>query len=534
MINYKNFQTTTDVAYNITKALEYCKTHGEDGIVFEKDIYRIKSELASEKYFSVSNHTHPGLKRICFLLDDFQNFTIDGGGSEFIFEDIMIPVAVHGCKNVTIKNFSFSSENTQNAQFKIVDSGENWAEMKVTAGCPCFVIENELYAGDKDGKYDKLRWFVEIDEKTGWLVDNAADYFFFKPESRILFSEKENGLIRMENLQRFIPTGNTLVFASKTRESCSILLDESQDTLVQNVILYSGIGMGVLAQNCENVEINRLYTRLRDNRRYSINADGTHFVHCRGKIHIHDCFFEGQLDDALNVHSIYLKLEKKLENTILAKFGHWETVGIDFIKPGSVLRTVDPNSQLPNGTYTVMGIQKRNLNYLEIQIKEDISEMREGDLLDEVSWKPEVVFENCVVRNNRARGILLASAGKTIIRNNLFQTPGATVLFESNGTYWYESGNVEDVLITENVFDNCRYAKWCNAIIEVVPRNVKEKDRYYNKRIEISRNVFKNCHSPIAWIDNTEQILFKENVFEKCSAPSIQITHCKDRIVDLH
>jgi len=534
MINFKYFQNTPDVAYNIVKALEYCKIHKEDGLVFEKDIYRVKSCLASEKYFSISNHTHPGLKRICFLLEGFENFTIDCGGSEFVFEDIMIPVAVHGCKNVTIKNVSFFSENTQNAQFEIINSGEGWVEMKRTAGCTCFVVEGELYAGEKNGKCDKLRWFIESDKNTGWLVENAADYFFFKPELQLFFAEKENDVIRMENLQRFIPVGNTLIFASRTREVCGVLLDESKNTLLQNVTLYSGIGMGVLAQNCEDVEIDHLSTKLRGNRRYSINADGTHFVHCKGKIHVHDCFFEGQLDDALNIHSIYLKIEKKLEHAVLSKFGHWQTVGIDFIKPGSVLRTVDPKSQLPNGVYTVAGVKKRNIDYLEIELKEDISGIREGDLFDEVSWRPEVIFENCVVRNNRARGILLASAGKTVIRRNMFQTPGATIVFESSGNNWYESGGVENVLITENIFDRCRYSKWCHAIIEVMPREKTENDRYYHKYIEISNNVFRDCHSPIAWIDNTEHIVIKENKFENCSTLGIRTTHCKTEIIEVH
>lgn len=92
MVNYNQFQLTEHVAYNIIKALEYCKKNGEDKLVFDKGEYRVNREMAAEKFFSVSNHSEPGQKRIGFLLEGFENFTIDGGGSEFIFEDVMVPV----------------------------------------------------------------------------------------------------------------------------------------------------------------------------------------------------------------------------------------------------------------------------------------------------------------------------------------------------------------------------------------------------------------------------------------------------------
>ena len=36
MVNYKQFAQSEDVAFNIYKALLYCKENNEDGIVFDK------------------------------------------------------------------------------------------------------------------------------------------------------------------------------------------------------------------------------------------------------------------------------------------------------------------------------------------------------------------------------------------------------------------------------------------------------------------------------------------------------------------
>ena len=38
---------------------------------------------------------------------------------------------------------------------------------------------------------------------------------------------------------------------------------------------------------------------------FSLAADATHFVYCRGKIEIRNCLFERQLDDAVNINGIY-------------------------------------------------------------------------------------------------------------------------------------------------------------------------------------------------------------------------------------
>ena len=144
MVHYNQFATTDDVAYNISNALSYCKEHREDRLVFDKGCYRIKNALASEHFYSISNHGDPGLKRVCFLIEGMSDFTIDGNGSHFIFEDIMIPVAVDHSQNITFQNFSFESENTQNCQAKVVDSKEGWILLEVQtkgekgyAGKPC-------------------------------------------------------------------------------------------------------------------------------------------------------------------------------------------------------------------------------------------------------------------------------------------------------------------------------------------------------------------------------------------------------------
>lgn len=106
---------------------------------------------------------------------------------------------------------------------------------------------------------------------------------------------------------------------------------------------------------------------------------------------------------------------------------------------------------------------------------------------------------------------------KTIIKDNYFNTAGAEILFESNGSFWFESGGTTDVVIENNVFEDCRYGKWCSAVIEAVPREKMEKYRYFHKSIKVIGNTFKNCNSRVLNLDNVENIFLKDNETIDCS-----------------
>lgn len=69
-----------------------------------------------------------------------------------------------------------------------------------------------------------------------------------------------------------------------------------------------------------------------------------------------------------------------------------------------------------------------------------------------MSWYPELIFRNNVVRNNRARSILVSTPRKVIIEGNTFSSMMSAILFEGDMDHWYESGAVRDVTIRNNKF----------------------------------------------------------------------------------
>ena len=528
MVNYKDFAHTDDVAYNVYKALLYCKENGEDGIVFEKGVYNIYPEKASEAIYSISNHDQPGFKRCLFLLENLKNFTVDGGDSEFVFEDVMTPFIISHCENITVKNLSVTSKRNHGARLNVISSKGTEADLEVISG-NVFTHSGELYEGVYEEDFNKLK-FLSVRDADGRIArGKAGDYYtaFNEDDKRTVYTTNPDGTIKATNLPTDVKEGQIIICGCGKRDAALIFLNECTNTNIYSVTLYSGVGMGVIAQNCDTVIIDKLDVVPKEGVVTSVNCDGTHFVHCKGKIKITNCNFVAQGDDALNIHSIYFKIIDKTDDCLVLKQVNFQQKGVDIISSGDTIEICDFESLLPKCTYKVLSVKRINLEITEVKIEGSTVNVRIGDVADEVSWIPEVLFENCNVTHNRARGMLLASRGKTEIKNNYFATSGAAIKFESDGKFWYESGRTMDVTISGNVFEDCKYCKGGNSIITVSPREKTEEGRYYHKKIAVTNNEFKGCNGVLASINNTETFIFKDNKITDQKFDLIKIEHCK-------
>ena len=130
---------------------------------------------------------------------------------------------------------------------------------------------------------------------------------------------------------------------------------------------------------------------------------------------------------------------------------------------------------------------------------------------------PDVLLKGCTIRCNRARGILLGSRGKIVIDSNYFHSAGASILFEGDGSYWYEQGGVRDVEICRNVFENGNYGSsgWGSACIAVGTGlwNDRETSRYH-RNLKIHDNVFRVFDPRILNLYCVDGIDFQNNTIE--------------------
>lgn len=227
-----------------------------------------------------------------------------------------------------------------------------------------------------------------------------------------------------------------------------------------------------------------------------------------------DCVFVNQQDDATNIHGIYVRADRKLgTNSLLVKLIHQQQYGFDFIVKGQKLELVNNQSLVIYKVLTVKSVKMLNIEYTKVEFLESLpAEFKIGDLLAAMEY-PNVTIKNCTMRGNRARGILLGSRGKILIEGNIFHVPGAAILLEGDGRYWFEQAGVRNLEIRNNIFNNCNYGTWGNALIQVgagIEKNFRGNSRY-NKNIVIENNEIRSFDPRILNIFSVDSLIYLNN-----------------------
>lgn len=528
MVHYNQFYITDNHSYNVYQAIHYCREHHENCLIFDNGVYDFYADMASEEVLHVSNHDIYGIQRIAFLLKDMEDFTIDGGGSTFVFHDSIMPFAVLQSKNITLENFSIDYDETMSLDVKVTSVAKDYFDFQVMNGDKYYLKEKMLYLRDDAGN-DDIYHFM--------LIRSMGNDKSFLPQSKdafrkfnldIWFEDLGNKNIRVHNPDLKVQPGMHLIIKSNLRFSCNIFVEGCKNVCTNDITMYKSYGMGLLAQKTENISIDHMTVKASEDSLFSLNCDGTHFVHCKGLVKVTNSSFSEQQDDALNVHGIFTKIVDKTEEYIIVKYMHQSAKGIDIYEKDSIISTLNPKTLIPNGTYAIGDVEVINMNYTKIYIQGGTKAINIGDVVEDLTWSCDLVFENNRVFNNRARGLLIAAKGKVQIKNNYFNTPGVAILFESDGQYWFESGGTTDVCIENNTFDHCRYSVgWGKNVIEVKPREEFHKGEYYHKKICITKNRFLNNDNSLLYADNIEQIIVKDNLVKnQMTEPLVTFVNC--------
>ena len=522
----------SDTTPFVRAALDEARRSKATKLTFPAGRYDFWPQNASEQYLFISNNDE-GLKRVIFPLTDIEGLEIDGGGATFIFHGPMVPFLIGESKGVTLKNFSFDFSRPFHSEGRVLAVTDDSVDLEFSNEFP-YEIRNGVLVftdGVKSSGPETTVTNGEVLYPYGSLLAFDAE----KKETAFMAKDKYKlgeGAAAIEIAPRQVrlmlpevsaTKGDMLVFGAERRDSPGFVISDSSDVRLSNVTIHHCGGMGVIAQRSADIFLKKLrVTPPPGGRRIvSATADATHFVNCRGKIEMEDCLFEQQKDDATNVHGLYAKITRMVSpNQFEVRMIHPQQAGVDFVKPGMRLELTDGPSLQEEGyaiTKSVMRINKQST------IVETESALPEGvtvgdSIADAEANTAEVLIRNCVIRGNRARGILLGSRGKMIIEGNTFHTPGAAILFEGDASFWFEQAGVRDVEIRGNTFDNCNFGVWGTACIQVGSgiSNEFRKTSRYNKNIKIEDNLFR-VFSPLPLLSmySVDGLTFRGNRLEK-------------------
>lgn len=498
----------------------------EDGLKLEFDQgeYHFFPDYAAEKMLYISNHDEDTIKRVAFDLTGYKNLKIVGNGAEFIFHTDIIPFYCHECENVTIENIHIDYERPAYSEGRVLSVSPNkiriWIDKEKY---PFYTAHKRLYFTGENYCHELTYW-MEIDPERYAPVCREPDLFFNWQDggTSAYFKEAEEGVVEMTlegeeaHFSEASAPGNLLVLRHHPRTHPAFYVTDSKDIRCFGVTVYHCEGMAFISQFTENVSLEqfRVIRHPEKKRAFSAAADALHFVYCRGLIQIKDCLLENQLDDCLNVHGIYFRIDKVIsDNEVIAELVHPQQKGVRLGDKGDTLAAIDYKTMLKYGEAALEEVKALNKDYCYVRFDRAIENLRKMDVLENKSWTPDVLVEGCTFRNNRARGLLLTSAGNVTVRKNHFHVPGAAILMEGDSKDWFESGETRNIWIEENLFDNCDYVEnWGRAPIQVSPsaKLVTEAEKFH-KNLEIRNNKFICFDQRILYARNIERIVFEGN-----------------------
>lgn len=530
-------------------------------IKFEKGTYHLYAANSQSVELYVSNHDQGQPKRIGIYLKGWKNLTINGNGSQIICHGRMLPLTIENSIQCSIKNLCFDFADPQIAQVQVVKNSS-------TDGITFEVAPEVNYRIAPNGKFETYG--------EGWTMQQNAGIAFERDTRHIVYRTSDifintQGVIDLGGRQmhapqwkddRLIP-GTIVAMRTYERPAPAIFLKGSSDTKISNVKVHYAEGMGLVAQRCTNITLKKFSVCLRgedDIRYFTTQADATHFVQCRGKITVRNGLYEGMMDDAINVHGIYLRVTEKINNnTLLCTFGHNQAWGFSWGDIGDTVRFVRSSTMeeldfqsvitsiLPNKQDSIKGCK----GFL-ITLKDKIPQELEGNNkfgIENITWTPEVTFSHNIVRNNRARGALFSSPRRTVCEKNLFDhTSGTAILLCGDCNGWFESGAVHNLVIRENTFVNAltNLFQFTNAIISIYPEipNLDEQKNYFHggnhDAIRIEHNYFDTFDTPLLYAKSVRGLIFRHNEIKKNdeykpfhpNQETIKLEHCIDTTIE--
>jgi len=500
--------------------------------------YTFYPDYASERLCIISNNDN-GLYRILFDLKDKKNITIDGNGSLLTFNGNMIPFNIEDAENITLRNFSIDWERPFHSEATVVavDKERETFDIAISEHFPYRIEGDQLIWMEK--------WDADPWSTREWRQDIAVN-IFFDPESKATVyrvknykmnpyfpllhtqykaEELEPGLVRIYNSISELPEPGWIWVSKgllgKNRQSPAIRILGSKNIRLENINIYHAGAMGIIAERSENIELDSVKVMLPPGKEriVSTTADATHFVNCRGHISIKNSLFENMLDDATNIHGTYLKLEKIVNpNTIVVHAVHRQQNVQQWAAPSDTIvfrnnRTLEAYKQLALKDFRMV-----NHRYAELVFDEDVSDLLPDSGVENPAWNPTFTMTNCTVRNNRARSILLSSNKRMVIENNRFiRSMMASIAIAGDVNYWFESGNVTDLVIRGNHFiDGCT-GNFDQSIItfEPVILNPELAEKPFHKNVLIEDNIFETFDNPILEVFSVNNLVFRNNTIKR-------------------
>lgn len=492
-------------------------------IIFDKGTYHFYPEKAHSNFLHISNNDS-GIKKVAFHINGYSSIEIDGGNSSFIFHGQMVPLHISQSRNVSLHHFTIDWDTPFVFEGLVVNNNPaaKSFDLKIS-NLVKYTISNNLlqFCG-----YD---WSSNLGENIVYNVESKRPYFYTSKyehdwrKRNLTAKDLGNRTVRLSGTTAEVPPIGSL-YVDKgphglNRLSPAIFLDQSQNVSVSSINIYHSGAMALIAQKTNKITLYKFNVILApgNGQMISASADATHFVNCRGEILIDSCRFENMLDDATNVHGTYQVVDSIIDYSRVALSpGHFQQNGFSLFSVGDSIGLVDRLSLKTVAVSTVKKYKVVNDTYFLLETNSPLicENIAHRYVVENLSWKASLTMRNCIVKQNRARAVLVSTTKSVLIENNYFSSMMAGIRICGDANYWFESGEVNQVIIRRNKFEDIGIGGHSpQAVLQIDPilRKDYRKGIYFHRNIVFEKNVIKTFDPLIVYALSVDGLSIKNN-----------------------
>lgn len=440
--------------------------------------------------------------------------TVEARQATLLCEGWMEPVSLTDCEGVTIRGITIDYKR------KPFVSGE------VTHVASTYF---DVQFGEEKAVTGKM----PLTRLTFW--DKAANRLFPEP---IYFPKREllgNNRVRFHHAVPAGLKGSHVTVLNSLHFRPAILIYRSASTTLEDVTILAQAGMGVVGFDSRDIFLKRLSVRPARGYFQSTNTDATHFACCEGMLHFQGCYFQGQGDDATNVHGYYQTIvgaegrEAVLE-VKAATYTHAQVA--DVPRVGDEMELVEISTLQPVRTYKVTGVRHQAPEtQVHVTLSDELPANASGYYLMNVSKLPRLVFEHSVINSHLARGILVKTRD-VVIRDNVFRNCTGTAVHIGAEANWHEGTHARNVLVEDNVMTGCGTGAGSQAGaagISVIIEARNTAHTYLHEKITVRNNLIKGEGNACGiYIGNAKGVHLENNKIVACEKD--YIFHSVDQI----
>lgn len=419
--------------------------------------HRVNADRLPDKLVWISNNDG-GVKNVLLDLTGAEDLVVEGHGCRLLIEGTVVPVLLSGCRRVTLRDFSIDWARPGFTEVEVEKSGAGFVEFD---GAGRLEADRGRLVALGGGNWPSWHLFniVAFDRARGEPLAGTGENWNLERTHRA--TALGGGRFRLEaDLDSPPPAGVPAVLMHGDRVAPAVVIDRSEDVVLEDVSIHHALGMGVIAQVSRDLTWRRVRVVPSGGRLFSTWVDATHAVDCSGFLRMEDCEFRGMFDDGTNIHGVYHRSAGWPDaRRVLLETVHHQQWGVSFLQPGDTARLCDPATLAPVADALVREVRMVNGRFHEVEFDAAPSAAA-GRACVAHRYDPafEVEITGTTISQHRGRGLLLSVPGKVRVRGNVLHSSGLGVHVGPDAGYWWESGPVEDLVVEGNTFDGCGYA----------------------------------------------------------------------------